>query len=110
MTPVRLARIVALAVIIGIGIFNLIAAVTHWTLSDAAAYWNAAERLRDGAPLYPVLTDVDASEVYRYAPWFAWLAVPFTCGPGCFCSGALLHSCPSSVRVTGCWSPSSLPS
>ena len=78
MTPVRLARTVALAVIIGIGIFNLIAAVTHWTLSDAAAYWNAAERLRDGAPLYPVLTDVDASEVYRYAPWFAWLAVPFT--------------------------------
>jgi hypothetical protein len=77
-TPVRLARTVALAVIIGIGIFNLIAAVTHWTLSDAAAYWNAAERLRDGAPLYPVLTDVDASEVYRYAPWFAWLAVPFT--------------------------------
>jgi len=77
-TPVRLARTVALAVIIGIGIFNLISAVTHWTLSDAAAYWNAAERLRDGAPLYPVLTDVDASEVYRYAPWFAWLAVPFT--------------------------------
>jgi predicted membrane protein len=69
---------VALAVIIGIGIFNLIQAVTHWTLSDAAAYWNAAERLRDGAPLYPVLTNVDASEVYRYAPWFAWLAVPFT--------------------------------
>lgn len=78
MTPVRLARTVALAVVIGIGIFNLIAAVTHWTLSDAAAYWNAAERLREGAPLYPVLTDVDASEVYRYAPWFAWLAVPFT--------------------------------
>lgn len=78
MTPVRLARTVALAVIIGIGIFNLIAAVTHWTLSDAAAYWNAAERLRDGAPLYPALTDVDASEVYRYAPWFAWLAMPFT--------------------------------
>jgi predicted membrane protein len=76
--PVRLARIVALAVIIGIGIFNLVTAATHWTLSDAAAYWNAAERLREGAPLYPVLTNVDASEVYRYAPWFAWLAVPFT--------------------------------
>jgi hypothetical protein len=75
---VRLARIVALAVIIGIGIFNLVTAVTHWTLSDAAAYWSAAERLRAGAPLYPVLTNVDASEVYRYAPWFAWLAVPFT--------------------------------
>ena len=78
MRPVQLARIVTLAVITGIGIFNLVTAVTHWTLSDAAAYWNAAERLREGAPLYPVLTDVDASEVYRYAPWFAWLAVPFT--------------------------------
>lgn len=78
MTPLRLARTVALAVIIGIGIFNLVEAVTNWTLSDAAAYWNAAERLRDGAPLYPVLTNVDASEVYRYAPWFAWLTVPFT--------------------------------
>jgi hypothetical protein len=78
MTPVRLARTVALAVVIGIGLAELVQAVTHWTLSDASAYWNAALRLRDGAPLYPVLTDVDASEVYRYAPWFAWLAVPWT--------------------------------
>jgi len=77
-TWVRLARTVALAVIIGIGIFNLLQAATHWTLSDAAAYWNAALRLREGAPLYPVVANVDASEVYRYAPWFAWLAVPFT--------------------------------
>lgn len=78
MTPVRLARTVALAVIIGIGLFNLIQAVTHWTLSDAAAYWDAAQRLREGEPLYPALANVDVSEVYRYAPWFAWLAVPFT--------------------------------
>jgi hypothetical protein len=77
-TWVRLARTVALAVIIGIGLFNLLQAVSHWTLSDAAAYWNAGLRLREGAPLYPVLANVDASEVYRYAPWFAWLAVPFT--------------------------------
>lgn len=74
----RLARTVALAVIIGIGLVNLIQAATHWTLSDAAAYWNAGLRLRDGEPLYPLLSNVDASEVYRYAPWLAWLAVPFT--------------------------------
>jgi hypothetical protein len=74
----RLARTVALAVILGIGIVNLYWALTQWTLSDAGAYWNAAMRLREGGDLYPVLTDVDASEVYRYAPWFAWLAVPFT--------------------------------
>jgi predicted membrane protein len=77
-TPVRLARTVALAVVIAIGLFNLYQAAIHWTLSDAAAYWNAALRLGEGGELYPVLTNVDASEVYRYAPWFAWLAVPFT--------------------------------
>ncbi len=75
---VRLARTVALAVVIGIGLFNVYQAAINWTLSDASAYWNAALRLRDGAALYPVLSDVDASEVYRYAPWFAWLTVPFT--------------------------------
>jgi len=80
-SPSRLARTVALAVILGIGIVNLYWAATQWTLSDAGAYWNAAMRLRQGAELYPALTDVDASEVYRYAPWFAWLAVPFTVLP-----------------------------
>lgn len=74
----RLARLVAIAVIVGIGIVNLYWAVTAWTLSDAQAYWDAAHRLRAGADLYPLVANVDASEVYRYAPWFAWLAVPFT--------------------------------
>ena len=74
----RLPRLVALAFIIGVGIFNLYQAVIGWTLSDAGAYWNAALRLRDGADLYPALASVDASDVYRYAPWFAWLAVPIT--------------------------------
>lgn len=81
MSARRLARTVALAVIIGVGIINLYWAVSTWTLSDAAAYWNAAMRLRDGAPLYPLLANVDASEVYRYAPWFAWMTVPFTLLP-----------------------------
>jgi hypothetical protein len=75
---IRLARTVALAVVIGIGLFNLYQAAANWTLSDASAYWHAALRLRDGAPLYPLLTNVDASEVYRYAPWFAWVTVPVT--------------------------------
>ena len=75
---IRLARIVAVAVIIGVGISELWFAVTGWTQSDATAYWHAAQRLREGQPLYPVVSDVEASDVYRYAPWFAWLAVPFT--------------------------------
>jgi hypothetical protein len=78
MSPTRVARTVTMAVIIAIGIFNLRQAALNWTLSDAAAYWDAAMRLRAGADLYPALVTVDASEVYRYAPWFAWLAVPLT--------------------------------
>ena len=78
--PARLglARTVALGVIIGIGLFNLYEAAANWNLADASAYWNAALRLRDGQPLYPLVTNVEASEVYRYAPWFAWVTVPFT--------------------------------
>jgi len=74
----RLARTVALGLIIGLGIANLYWSVTAWTLSDAGAYWEAAQRLREGGELYPVVADVEASEVYRYAPWFAWLTIPFT--------------------------------
>ena len=68
----------ALAVIIAIGIFNVYMAVTHWTLSDADAYWQAGLRLRAGEPLYPTLASAEGSEIYRYAPWFAWLTVPWT--------------------------------
>ena len=80
MSPVirRLPRTVALGVVIGVGIFNLYEAAIGWTLSDAGAYWSAAMRLREGAELYPALSSVDASDVYRYAPWFAWLTVPVT--------------------------------
>ena len=94
---VRIARTVALAVVIGIGLFNLYQAAANWTLSDAAAYWNAAQRVRDGLPLYPFVTNVDASEVYRYAPWFAWAAVPLTLLPirlaGALWSTVLLGAC-----------------
>jgi hypothetical protein len=74
----RLARTVVLALVIGLGIANLYWSVSAWTLSDAGAYWEAAHRLRAGGELYPVVANVEASEVYRYAPWFAWLTIPFT--------------------------------
>jgi hypothetical protein len=50
----------------------------HWWSQDTDAYWNAALRLRSGEPLYPVLGNPDASDTYRYAPWFAFLWVPVT--------------------------------
>lgn len=76
--PNRLARLGVTALVIGLGIANLYWSIAGWTLSDAGAYWDAANRLRDGAELYPVVTNVEASDVYRYAPWFAWAAIPFT--------------------------------
>jgi hypothetical protein len=75
---VRLARIVVLAFVIGLGISHLYFAITDWSQTDATAYCTAAMRLREGQQLYPVVSNVEASSVYRYAPWFAWLTVPFT--------------------------------
>jgi len=45
--------------------------------SDVAAYWNAAERLRTGEPLYTAAA-ANASDLYRYAPWFAAAWIPLT--------------------------------
>jgi hypothetical protein len=78
---VRFARIVALAVVIGIGINHVYWSVIGWHLKDMNAYWDAALRLRDGAPLFPTGIDIEASEVFRYSPWFAWLWVPLTYFP-----------------------------
>jgi hypothetical protein len=45
--------------------------------ADVAAYWGAAERIRAGEPLY-VAGAANASDLYRYAPWFAYVWVPLT--------------------------------
>lgn len=63
---------------IGVGLSQLILTLGDWHLRDAGAYWEAAVRLRDGEPLYPALANSEASEVYRYAPWFAWTWIPLT--------------------------------
>jgi glycosyl transferase family 87 len=75
---IRAGRIVALAVIIGIGFNHVYWSVVDWHLKDMNAYWDAGMRLRLGQELYPPVTDVLASEVYRYSPWFAWLWTPLT--------------------------------
>jgi hypothetical protein len=48
---------------------------------DFLAYWHAAERLRDGAALYPPGADAGLAFVYRYAPWFAFAFIPLTYFP-----------------------------
>jgi len=78
---VRLARIVALAVIIGIGFNHIWWSALDWHLSDMNAYWEAGLRIRMGEALFPPVSDVHASEVYRYSPWFAWLWAPVTVLP-----------------------------
>ena len=79
--PRRLASVARLfvrAVLIGLALAMLIFALSDWSLSDAHAYWEAAWRIRAGQELYPAVADVEASTVFRYSPWFAIAAVPFT--------------------------------
>jgi len=78
---VRLARIVVLAIVIGIGFNHVWWSITDWHLDDMNAYWDAGMRLRTGGELFPPVSDVLASEVYRYSPWFAWLWTPLTLLP-----------------------------
>ena len=70
-----------IAAVLGVGISQLVFTFGDWHLSDMGAYWNAGERLRFGEPLYPALESNEASEVYRYAPWFAWAWAPLTMLP-----------------------------
>ncbi|HTE84311.1 MAG TPA: glycosyltransferase 87 family protein [Dehalococcoidia bacterium] len=72
------ARSAVAAVVIGVSVAMLILAIRGWTIDDASAYWQAALRLREGLPLYPAYPDPGSSDVYRYAPWFAYLWVPVT--------------------------------
>lgn len=75
---VRLARIIALAVVVGVGVNHVWWSIADWHLSDMNAYWDAGMRIRHGEALYPPVTDAIASDVFRYSPWFAWLWTPIT--------------------------------
>lgn len=72
----RSARLIAVAVIIGVGINHLYWALTDWNLVDMDVYWDAAQRIRAGEPLYA--DGANTFHAYRYAPWFAYAWVPLT--------------------------------
>jgi hypothetical protein len=72
----RTARLVALAVLIGIGISHVVFAIRDWPLHDMDVYLAAATRLRDGQDLY-VAGDV-AVNSFWYAPWYAVAWIPLT--------------------------------
>jgi hypothetical protein len=72
----RGARIVVLALLIGVGINHLYWALTDWNLVDMNVYWDGALRLRAGESLYN--DGANTFHAYRYAPWFAAAWVPLT--------------------------------
>jgi Glycosyltransferase family 87 len=75
---------------VGLAVLAVLLALTSYALltytfsrqpgSDVSAYWEAAERLRSGEPLY-VAGAANAPDLYRYAPWFAAAWIPFTLLP-----------------------------
>lgn len=62
-------RLVALGIIGGMAIANVIWSMQTWPMGDIRIYWDAGQRVLDGEPLYP---GADPFHSYRYAPWFAW--------------------------------------
>jgi len=77
-SPLGWASFVVLAVLLALAAYALTTyAVSREVGSDVSAYWNAAERLRAGQPLY-VAGASNASDLYRYAPWFAAGWIPLT--------------------------------
>ena len=83
---VRTARLLVVALLIGIGIAEALRAIQVMLGAglidhpDLDAYLGAAQRLRDGLPLYPEYPGIsqDADFLYRYAPWFAFAFIPMT--------------------------------
>lgn len=78
---------------------------------DVTAYWNAAMRLREGETLYAAGA-ANASDLYRYAPWFAALWIPATFLPvetvaagwvGLMVAAALLSTVPLLGRGPTGW-------
>jgi Glycosyltransferase family 87 len=67
-----------IALLFGTMLIRVALIATDWNFGDISAYWLAAERLKHGEPLYLGSLNPDSYQVFRYAPWFAWLWVPLT--------------------------------
>lgn len=74
----RTVAVAPIAVLVALASWALLSyAISREPGVDVAAYWNAAERLRAGEPLYAGGAS-NASDLYRYTPWFAYAWVPLT--------------------------------
>jgi hypothetical protein len=77
-SPLGLAGFSLLAVLLGLAAWTEFThAASLSTGSDMDAYWNAALRLRAHGTLYAPGLPTD-SDLYRYAPWFAFAWIPLT--------------------------------
>lgn len=76
------ARVIAIALLAAGGariVYGVLAGTLAWPFIDTIVYLDAAERLRDGSPLY---SEAIVSQAFRYAPWFAVAWIPLTFVPG----------------------------
>jgi Glycosyltransferase family 87 len=76
----RIPRNLVMAVLLGYLGYTLASWFLSWNPADGGAYYDAANRLTHGQPLYPPV-DPEAHEVFRYAPWFAVAWIPLTLLP-----------------------------
>src|SRR5918999_1173808 len=77
-TPARLFGFLVMGLLLALACYALTTYALAQELGvDVAAYLGAAERLQEGEPLYAA-AGPNASEQYRYAPWFAYAWIPLT--------------------------------
>lgn len=72
----RVARLVAVAIVVAIGIAHIVWAIADLHFNDLDSYRSAALRLREGEQLYG--GDVTPFNKYYYAPWFAYAFLPLS--------------------------------
>lgn len=77
-TPATAAMWLTFAILLAWGLAYVVVRIQFWEMRDVEAYWEAALRLRAGEPLYADPPSPTEYNLYRYAPWFAWLWVPLT--------------------------------
>lgn len=80
-TPIGWVLFIVLVLLFALMAYALMTyALSREVGSDVAAYWGAGERIRAGEPVY-LAGAANASDLYRYAPWFAYAWVPLTLLP-----------------------------
>jgi hypothetical protein len=88
---VRLVRLIPILISLTIlSLYAYFVITNEWWVfgGDAEAYYLAAERVVAGEPLY-VEHGLDQAQLYRYAPWFAYLFVPLTVLPVAVVTGGM---------------------